>query len=120
MSSRFANVRQVMMKSRRGAKCPFLDKFLSLAIAKEEESFVAKEDIFGEYTNAVALWTQGDSVHGQTKYLMKKRSFYKASAKITSSYIHNFKTPEKVKKSFLRDSLSSLAYQTPKLAASRR
>ena len=72
-----------MMKRRRGAKCPFLNKFVSLAIDKDEESFVATEDIFDEYATAVALWTKGDSIHGQTKYLMKKRSFYKASAKIT-------------------------------------
>ena len=72
-----------MMKRRQGAKCPFLNKFESLAIDKDEESFVATEDIFDEYATAVALWTEGDSIHGQTKYLMKKRSFYKASAKIT-------------------------------------
>lgn len=80
---RFGNVRQVMLKKRRGAKCPFLNKFISLAIDKDEYSFVATEEIFGEYSTAVALWTEGDSIHGQTKYLMKKRSFYKASAKIT-------------------------------------
>ena len=57
------------------------------------------EDIFTEYTTAVVLWTEGDSIHRQTKYLMKKRSYYEASAKITQNYIHIFfKTPGKVKK----------------------
>ena len=72
-----------MMKRRRGVKCPFLNRFISLAIDKDEGSFVVMEDIFAEYTTAVVLWTEGDSVHRETKYLMKKRSYYKASAKIT-------------------------------------
>lgn len=80
---RFANIRQVMMKRRRGVKCPFLNRFISLAIDKDEGSFVVMEDIFAEYTTAVVLWTEGDSIHRQIKYLMKKRSCYEASAKIT-------------------------------------
>ena len=72
-----------MMKRRRGAKCPFLNKFISIAIDKDKGNFVVMEDIIEEYATAVALWTEGDSIHWQTKYLMKKRSFYKASAKIT-------------------------------------
>ena len=79
---KFANVRQVMLKQRRGAKCPFLKKFINLAV-KKGESFVATEDIFREYCAAVAVWTEDDSLHGQTKFLMKKTAFYKASIKVS-------------------------------------
>ena len=77
------------------------------------------EDIFTEYTTAVVLWTEGDSIHRQTKYLMKKRSYYKASAKITQNYIHIFvKTPGKVKK-IHTGLIEQLSLQTSKLATYR-
>ena len=82
--SRFANVRQVMLGQKRAAKCPFLKKFVSLALEKgNEDHFVATEEVFEAYCAAVALWTEDDSLRGQTKYLMKKRAFYKASLKIS-------------------------------------
>ena len=116
---RFANIRQVMMKRRREVKCPVLNRFISLAIDKDQGSFVVMEDIFTEYTTAVVLWTEGDSVHRQTKYLMKKRSYYEASAKITQNYIHIFvKTPGKVKK-IHTGLIEQLSLQTSKLATYR-
>lgn len=116
---RFANIRQVMMKRRRGVKCPVLNRFISLTIDKDQGSFVVMEDIFTEYTTAVVLWTEGDSIHRQTKYLMKKRSYYEASAKITQNYIHIFvKTPGKVKK-IHTGLIEQLSLQTSKLATYR-
>lgn len=76
-----------MLKKKRGTKCPFLKRFITLAVAKgNEESFVPTEDIFREYCAAVAVWTEDDSLHGQTKYLMKKAAFYKASIKVSQCY----------------------------------
>ena len=116
---RFANIRQVMMKRRRGVKCPVLNRFISLTIDKDQGSFVVMEDIFTEYTTAVVLWTEGDNIHRQTKYLMKKRSYYEASAKITQNYIHIFvKTPGKVKK-IHTGLIEQLSLQTSKLATYR-
>ena len=69
-----------MLKQKRAAKCPFLTKFISLAVEKgKEEHFVATENVFEEYCAAVAVWTEGDSLHGQTKYLMRRTAFHKAS-----------------------------------------
>lgn len=80
----FGNVRQIMLKKKRGTKCPFLSKFIRLALAEgTEDDFVASETIFQEYSSAVSLWTDGDSVRGQTKYLMKKTAFLKVSSKYT-------------------------------------
>lgn len=116
---RFANIRQVMMKRRRGVKCPVLNRFISLVIDKDQGSFVVMEDIFTEYTTAVVLWTEGDNIHRQTKYLMKKRSYYEASAKITQNYVHIFvKTPGKVKK-IHTGLIEQLSLQTSKLATYR-
>ena len=76
----FGNVRQIMLKKRRGTKCPFLRKYIRLGLAEgTEDDFVSSETIFQEYSAAVALWTDGDSVRGQTKYLMKKTAFLKVS-----------------------------------------
>ena len=41
------------------------------------ETFVPTDETFEDYCLAVALWTDGDSLHGQTKYLIKKAAFYK-------------------------------------------
>ena len=40
-----------------------------------KETFVPTDEIFEDYCQAVALWTDGDSLHGQTKYLIKKAAF---------------------------------------------
>lgn len=78
--SNFANVRQVMLKQRRGAKCPFLTRFVSLGVDKgERDSFVSTNEAFEAYCAAVAIWTEGDSVYGQTKDLIKRKAFDKAS-----------------------------------------
>lgn len=42
-----------------------------------KETFVPTDETFEDYCQAVALWTDGDSLHGQTKYLIKKAAFYK-------------------------------------------
>ena len=78
--SSFGNVRQVMLKQRRGAKCPFLTRFVSLGVDKgTRDSFVSTSEAFEAYCAAVAIWTEGDSLHGQTKYLIKRKAFDKAS-----------------------------------------
>ncbi|XP_074610033.1 uncharacterized protein LOC141864198 [Acropora palmata] len=57
---------------------PFLRRFVSLAVKQgSKETFVSSDEIFEDYCQAVALWTDGDSLHGQTKYLIKKAAFYK-------------------------------------------
>ena len=38
---------------------------------------VPSEKTFEDYCQAVAVWTDGDSIQGQTKYLIKKAAFYK-------------------------------------------
>ena len=42
-----------------------------------KETFVPTDEIFEDYNQAVALWTDGNSLHGQTKHLIKKAAFYK-------------------------------------------
>ena len=75
----FANVRRVMMKHKRGAKCPLLEKFLSECVEEDVGQFVATSDIYEAYGSAVSVWTDGDSVNGQTKFLIKKSGFNKVS-----------------------------------------
>ena len=75
----FANVRRVMLKHKRRAKCPLLDKFLAECVEKDVNQFVATFEIFEAYASAVRVWTDGDSVHGQSKFLMKKSGFNKVS-----------------------------------------
>ena len=66
------------MKQKRGTRCPFLRRFVSLAVKQRiNETFVPSEKIFEDYCQAVAVWTDGDSLHGQTKNLIKKAAFYK-------------------------------------------
>ena len=69
---KFGNVRQIMLKQRQAAKCLFVKKFL----AYEPGSFVSTEELFISYSEAIALFTEDDSLMGQTSYLMKKRAFY--------------------------------------------
>lgn len=74
----FANVRRVMLKHKRGAKCPLLSKFFSLCVeAADDESFISTAECFEAYESAVSLWTDGDSIHGQTKFLLKRSGFNK-------------------------------------------
>ena len=79
MPPKYVNVRRVMLKHKRGSKCPFLERFLNEAIGCEEQKFLSSEEIFKEYSRLVALWTEGDSENGQTKYLMKKETFFRVS-----------------------------------------
>lgn len=76
---KFGNVRQIMLKQRRAAKCPFVERFINLGLAYEPGSFVSTEQLFISYSEAIALFTENDSLVGQTSYLMKKRAFYKVS-----------------------------------------
>ena len=71
----FANVRRIILKHKRGAKCPLLNKFLTECVESDAESFIATCEIFDAYENAVSLWTDGDSVHGQMQFLMKRSAF---------------------------------------------
>ena len=71
---------KLCLKKKRGTKCLFLSKYIRLALAEgTEDDFVLTETIFQEYSAAVALWTDQDSLKGQTKYLMKKTAFLKVS-----------------------------------------
>ena len=75
---KYANMRQVISKQKRGTKCPILRQFVSLAVKQgSNETFVPSKEIFEDYCQAVGVWTDGDSLHGQTKYLIKKAAFYK-------------------------------------------
>ena len=59
---------------------PFLTRFVSLGVDKgARDSFVSTSEAFKAYCAAVAIWTEGDSLHGQTKYLIKRKAFDKAS-----------------------------------------
>ena len=75
----FVNVRRVMLKHKRGAKCPLLVKFLSSCVEQSPGNFVSTAEIFEAYESAVRVWTDDDSVSGQTKFLMKRNSFNKVS-----------------------------------------
>jgi len=86
MPPKFANVRKIMLKHKRAAKCPFLQEFIVKSVAlADEASFVSSEEIFKEYCRVVSLWTEEDSTRGQTQYLMKKGSFYRVSIEILGS-----------------------------------
>ena len=72
-----------MLKHKRAVKCPFLQEFIIKCVAlADETSFVSSEEMFKEYCRVVSLWTEEDSVRGQTQYLMKKGSFYRISTKL--------------------------------------
>ncbi|KAL9977782.1 hypothetical protein ACROYT_G015224 [Oculina patagonica] len=80
----FGNVLQIMLKKKRGTKCPFLSKSIRLGLAEgTDDDFVASETIFQEYSAVVARWTDGDSFRGQTKYLMKNTAFLKVHNVLT-------------------------------------
>jgi len=71
----FVNVCRVMLKHKRGAKCPLLVKFLSSSVEQNPGNFVSTAEIFEAYKSVVRVWTDNDSVSGQTKFLMKRNSF---------------------------------------------
>lgn len=70
-----ANVRRIILKHKRGAKCPLSKKVLTEWVKSNTESFISTCNIFEVYENEVYLWTDGDSVQGQTQFLMKKSAF---------------------------------------------
>ena len=43
------------------------------------DNFVSTAEIFEAYETAVRVWTDNDSVSGQTKFLMKRSGFNKVS-----------------------------------------
>ena len=76
------NVRRIILKHRRAGKCPFLDKFIALSLAPCGRGgggggFLTTKEIFTEFCTIVALWTDDDSVDGQTSHLTKEKSFHK-------------------------------------------
>ena len=68
-----------MLKQKRASKCPLLNKFIRESVAELKGKFITTHEIFEEYKNIVALWTDDDSVTGQTKYLVKQNSFNRVS-----------------------------------------
>ena len=80
----FANIRRIMLKHKRGAKCPLLEKFLSLCVEEAKENFISTAEIFEAYKSAVSVWTDQDSVRGQTQFLMKRNSFNQVRVGISS------------------------------------
>ena len=77
----FANVRRIMLKHKRGAKCPLLEKFVSSSLEEEGRNFIPTAVMYEEYEGAVYLWTDEDSVRGQTKFLMKRSGFNRVGSK---------------------------------------
>ena len=75
----YANVRRVMLKHKRATKCPLLTKLLSGCVTSAEGNFVSTSALFSTYETAVSIWTDDDSVHGQTKFQMKRSSLNRAS-----------------------------------------
>ena len=80
------NVRRIMLKHKRRAKCPLLKKFIEEALVPSEGNFLATEELFEEWKRLVALWTDGDTLNGQTKTLMKRNSFNRVSELSTGTY----------------------------------
>ena len=73
----FVNIRRVILKHKRGAKCPLLQKFVKFCVEQEEGNLLTTEELFAAYENAVSLWNDGDSLNGQTKFLIKKSGFHR-------------------------------------------
>ena len=71
----YANVRRIILKHRRAAKCPLLQKFTHLCLKEARGNFIPTQEIFESYESALALWTDEDSVRGQTSFLIKRRGF---------------------------------------------
>ena len=85
----YANVRRVMLKHKRATKCPLLTKFLSRCVTSAEGNFVSTSELFSAYETALSIWTDDDSIHGQTKFLMKRSSFNRVS--IFFTFAHDFR-----------------------------
>jgi len=66
---------------------------------------VSTSEAFEAYCAAVAIWTEGDSLHGQTKYLIKRKAFDKASPQEQHNLFTLFLVPLKLLAAFLRLSL---------------
>ena len=75
----FVNMCRVMLKHRRGAKCPLLVKCLSSCVEQSPGNIVSTAEIFEAYESTVRVWTDDDSVSGQTKFLMKRNGFNRVS-----------------------------------------
>ena len=73
------NVRRIMLRHKRGAKCPLLVKFLSSCLEQNPGNFVSMAEIYEAYETAVRVWTDEDSVNSQTKFLMNRSSFNRVS-----------------------------------------
>ena len=83
----YANVRRVMLRHKRAAKCPLLSKFLNQCVTTEEGNFVSTSELFSAYETAVSIRTDDHSVHGQTKFLMNRSAFNRVSSKVEKENI---------------------------------
>ena len=84
----YANVRRVMLWHKRAAKCPlFFSKFLNQCVTTEEGNFVSTSELFSAYETAVSIWTEDDSVHGRTNFLMNRSAFNRVSSKVEKENI---------------------------------
>ena len=83
----YANVRRVMLRHKRAAKCPLLSKFLNQCVTTEEGNFVSTSELFSAYETAVSIWTEDDSVHSQTNFLMNKSAFNRVGSKVEKENI---------------------------------
>ena len=68
-----------MLKHKRGAKCPLSDQFLTECIEEDVGWFLATLHLFEAHASVFKVWTDGDSINRQTKFLMKKSGFNKVS-----------------------------------------
>lgn len=75
----YVNVRRILLKHKRGAKTPMLNKFVKNCFKQNRDNFVSISDIFTEYRYALSIWTDGDSESGQTKVLIKEKAFQRVS-----------------------------------------
>ena len=83
----YANVRRVMLRHKRAAKCPLLSKFLNQCVTTEEGNFVSTLELFSAYETAVSIWTEDDSVHSQTNFLMNRSAFNRVGSKVEKKNI---------------------------------
>ena len=83
----YTNVRRVMLQPKKAAKCPLLSKFLNQCVTTEEGNFVSTSELFSAYETEVSIWTNDDSVHGQTKFLMNTSAFNRVSSKVEKGNI---------------------------------
>ena len=74
-----------MLGHKRKTKCPLLTKFVRQCTTKTESSFVSTHELFLAYETAVSIWTNEDSVRGQTKFLIKESTFNRVSQELKAS-----------------------------------